>query len=253
QPLNFSGDEIYDATFSSSHLVIATTSKLSVYSLPQSDSDKSSKSKKKGKGKAKEKDNSVDAPELSRIKVLDISAIPGVPTGSTTTFRAARFHPVDESILYAVFNSTAPRAPKAKSAKRQAYIAKWKITTEHEEKKESSWVAQLEKLRKVGDTWVTCLDASPNGKLLALGQSDYSLCFLDTMSLAPLLTILKAHEFPVTTIRFNPTSRLLVSGSADCSLRIVSVPEHFGGQSWTVIMLVILALLVVLLAMVMQK
>jgi prolactin regulatory element-binding protein len=42
----------------------------------------------------------------------------------------------------------------------------------------------------------------------------------------PLLTILKAHEFPPTTIRFNPTSDLLVSGSADNTIRIVSVPDN---------------------------
>ena len=46
----------------------------------------------------------------------------------------------------------------------------------------------------------------------------------------PLLTILKAHEFPPTTLRFNPTSTLLVSGSADNSVRIISVPAELGGQ-----------------------
>ena len=49
-------------------------------------------------------------------------------------------------------------------------------------------------------------------------------------SLQPLLTILKAHEFPPTTLRFSPTSNLLVSGSADNSVRVISVPAELGGQ-----------------------
>jgi WD40 repeat protein len=49
-------------------------------------------------------------------------------------------------------------------------------------------------------------------------------------SLQPLLTILKAHEFPPTTLRFSPTSNLLVSGSADNSVRVISVPADLGGQ-----------------------
>lgn len=42
----------------------------------------------------------------------------------------------------------------------------------------------------------------------------------------PVVTILKAHEFPPTTLRFNPTSNLLISGSADNTVRIVTVPEY---------------------------
>ena len=46
----------------------------------------------------------------------------------------------------------------------------------------------------------------------------------------PLLTILKAHEFPPTTLRFNPTSDLLVSGSPDNTVRIVTIPTSLGNQ-----------------------
>ena len=40
----------------------------------------------------------------------------------------------------------------------------------------------------------------------------------------PMLTILKAHDFPPTTLQFNPRSSLLVSGSADASVRVMVVP-----------------------------
>ena|ERR1700722_6994076 len=45
-----------------------------------------------------------------------------------------------------------------------------------------------------------------------------------------MVSILKAHEFPPTTLRFNPTSTLLVSGSVDNCLRIIAVPDSTGDQ-----------------------
>lgn len=40
---------------------------------------------------------------------------------------------------------------------------------------------------------------------------------------------MKAHEFPITTLRFNPSSRLLVSGGTDATIRIIAIPEKLGG------------------------
>lgn len=51
------------------------------------------------------------------------------------------------------------------------------------------------------------------------------------MWMQPVVTILRAHEFPATTIRFNPTSSLLVSGSADDSVRVVAIPDEHGSSS----------------------
>jgi len=53
---------------------------------------------------------------------------------------------------------------------------------------------------------------------------------MDIEFLQPLLTILKAHEFPPTTLRFNPTSNLLVSGSPDNTVRVVTIPISLGKQ-----------------------
>jgi len=80
---------------------------------------------------------------------------------------------------------------------------------------------------------------------------------------------LKAHEFPPTAVKFDPTTKLIVSGSADSTLRIVAIPEVVGGfcewtglgmwnladpirVAWTVITLVLMAMLVVIIAIVMQ-
>jgi prolactin regulatory element-binding protein len=78
---------------------------------------------------------------------------------------------------------------------------------------------------------------------------------------------LKAHDFPPTTLKFNPTGTLLVSGSADNTVRIVSVVEHAAGRlskclllvadsvniksckAWKFIVIVLLAILVAVLAL----
>jgi prolactin regulatory element-binding protein len=123
---------------------------------------------------------------------------------------------------------------------------------------------------------------------LVFGSSDYTIGLVDANTLSaslcltfrrlllkydhriqPLLSILKAHEFPPTTVCFDTTSTLVVSGSADSSVRIVSIPSDLRGACacllsillrdvkkestawWTVIMIVI-ALLVVLLALLAQ-
>nr|VWO99661.1 Putative 6-4 photolyase [Ganoderma boninense] len=94
---------------------------------------------------------------------------------------------------------------------------------------------------------------SRDGKLLAFGSSDLNVGVLDAQSLAPLLTILKAHEFPPTTLRFSPSSDTLVSGSADNTVRVVTIPTGLGATSWGSWLLFIVALLVVLFAILAQQ
>jgi prolactin regulatory element-binding protein len=104
---------IYDAAFSldNSHLVVATTNSLLVYSIPES-----------GKGKEKESSG------LSLVKTIPVPSFPGGATGS---FRAAKFHPTDSNVLYTVVNTSAPppNPKKSKAPVRRAFIYKWDPNT----------------------------------------------------------------------------------------------------------------------------
>jgi prolactin regulatory element-binding protein len=45
----------------------------------------------------------------------------------------------------------------------------------------------------------------------------------------PVFTILRGHEFPPTTLRFNTTGGFLLSGSADNTFRLIAVPTSGAG------------------------
>lgn len=246
RPILVSKGEIYDVTLSATHLILATSVNLLVYALPAT-----------LRSRGKEEDAIIDnlhtpidsLPDLQLVKILDVPTISSIPVGATVTFRASRLHPSDVNLFYSVINVTLPRAPKAKTAKKQAYILKWRVSAADD----VSFSAILEGSRKISEGSLTCFDVSPNGKLLAFGVSDYSLGILDANSLAPLLSILKAHEFPITALRFNPSSKLLVSGGVDSSIRIVAIPEKFGGLSWSVTILIMLAILGVIFAVMLSR
>ncbi|KAH0587327.1 hypothetical protein H2248_006127 [Termitomyces sp. 'cryptogamus'] len=234
-------NEIYDATFSGSTIVVVTTRDFRVYSLPSSPEVRQTPSSKKSKGKGKNTKSASHplSPKLELLQSVDVPTIPGV----VPAFRSARYHPTDSTILYTTVNTTSPRTKKAKTPQRQSFIYKWDTKT---------WT--VEKSRKVGDRALTCFDISPDGKFLGYGTSDLTVGLFDAGNLSPLVTILKAHDFPPTTIAFNPTSTLLITGSADASVRVVSVPTAIGsGPSWTITLLVLLAILVVLLAIPAQR
>ncbi|KAF9469044.1 WD40-repeat-containing domain protein [Collybia nuda] len=238
------GNEIYDTTFSRTTLVIATTLNLLVYALPLPPTASQTPSPTKGKGKGKgKKTTSVIQQSPLALKLLHTVEIPAsIGGGAEGTFRAARYHPSDGKFMYTVINTSSPRTRKTKTPSRQAFVCRWNT---------ESWT--VDKVRKVGDRGLTCFDVSEDGRFLGFGSSDLTIGLLDANTLSPLVTILKAHEFPPTTIAFNPTSSLLVSGSADNSVRVVSVPQSTGGSSWGVFVLIFLTLLVIILAVAAQK
>ncbi|KAJ7088610.1 quinon protein alcohol dehydrogenase-like superfamily [Mycena epipterygia] len=229
--------EIYDVTFSQNTLVVATTDNLLVYALPAGAAQpKGSPSKNKKKGKQK----ATVLPELELLRTVDP---PTALAGSTgTIFRAVRYHPQNSDILYTISNTVPARSRTKKVAPLQAFVCKWNTAT---------WA--LDKVRKVGDKGVTCFDVSPNGDLLAFGSSDFSIGLLDANTLAPLVTIPKARELSLTTLKFNPTSRLLVSGSACSSIRIIAVPDSIGKSSWGWMPIILITLIIALLAFVAQQ
>ncbi|GAA6064506.1 hypothetical protein JCM10212_001814 [Sporobolomyces blumeae] len=68
------------------------------------------------------------------------------------------------------------------------------------------------------------------------------------------MTILHAHDFPVTCLKFNPDGSSLVSGSADNSVRVITVPPvgQRGGDS-SRLYLVVSTLLILILAILIQQ
>ncbi|TFY75347.1 hypothetical protein EWM64_g8665 [Hericium alpestre] len=223
--------EIYDVAFQPETFVVATTINLLIYSLV------SCMTPEKSKGKGKDKQDPHIHLEVTRT--IDRPKLPGGETGGS--FRAARFNPVNPRIFYTIINTTPSRKRGAKSVPRQAYIVRWNAET---------W--KVERIRKVGEKGVTVFDVSPNGKWLAYGSSNYTIGLLDAFTLAPLLSVLKAHEFPPTTLRFNPTSSLLVSGSADNTVRIISIPPELGDSSWGTYYAVIITIFLILFAIALQ-
>ncbi|KAI0347447.1 WD40 repeat-like protein [Trametopsis cervina] len=230
-PIHLEKGEIYDATFSATTLVVATTVNLLVYTLPELDASTS----EKAAGKQKEK----SLVELELIKTVERPTLPGDDGGSS--FRSVRYHPQDPKILYTVINTVPPRNQR-KNAPRRAFICKWDT---------EKWA--VTRPRKVSDRGLTCFDVSADGKFIAFGSSDYTVGILDGKTLAPLLTILKAHEFPPTTLRFNPSASLLVSGSADNTVRLITVPDNLVAASWSSWIFVIVTLLVILFATIAQQ
>lgn len=119
------------------------------------------------------------------------------------------------------------------SSRSKSILTKWNTST---------W--QRIRNKTVASKPVTAFDVSSDGTLCAYGSSDLSLsvCDAETLSVSPLkrgargsnvltfvwqplLQILNAHEFPLTHVRFNPTGTVLLSTSADNSVRVVRIPD----------------------------
>ncbi|KAF7313674.1 WD-REPEATS-REGION domain-containing protein [Mycena chlorophos] len=246
-----SDTEIYDAAFSQTTLVVVTTASLLVYALPSTASKGSpAKSKKKGKEKScrGSRPGASSNHQGSRGHFQAVGQRFSCGSVSESLFIRSqrtnwyRFHPGNSDVLYTVSNTIPGRSKSRKPASRQAYVCVWNT---------SSWKA--DKVKKVADKSITCFVASPDGKYLAFGDSGCRIGMLDATSLSPVATILTAHEFPSTTLTFNPTSTLLVSGSADKVVRVVSVPAHVPKSSWTLILLILLTIIIALLAFAAQQ
>ncbi|KAK4688290.1 prolactin regulatory element-binding protein, partial [Tremellales sp. Uapishka_1] len=188
---------------------------------------------------------------------------------SPVVFRAARFSPTHTSppAIHAALNAT--KKPSKRGAPVKAFICTFGVVAaaskapitpgekdaigEKTGGKEPEEVGKWDVIvrREVAGKPITVLDVSENGKLLSYGCSDLSIGILDSKTLTPLLKILHSHSFPPTALKFNPSASLLVSASADNTIRVVMVPARFGGVSLPLVAF-LLAILAIIAAMVMR-
>ncbi|GAA5827751.1 hypothetical protein JCM11251_007655 [Rhodosporidiobolus azoricus] len=197
------------------------------------------------------------SPYLSRApEAVQVIERPVLKKEMKCVFRGAKFGRLSTSThLYTVVNAS-PLIPSSLSQKqRKAFIKKTPSKAFVSLWDAESWT--LVKTRTVCQKPVTVFEVSRDGRRLAYGASDLSVGILDAETLRPILTILHAHDFPVTTLQFNPTGTTLISGSADNSIRIIAVPAGGavgtgGGGSATTVWAVLVTLLVLLVAVAIQ-
>ncbi|SCZ94646.1 BZ3500_MvSof-1268-A1-R1_Chr12-3g04019 [Microbotryum saponariae] len=176
------------------------------------------------------------------LSALQVIERPIVAPHLSCTFRAAKFgRKLTKDHIYTIVNST----PKVRSRKpgkndKKSFVSVWDA---------KEW--KLKRTRTVSMKPITAFDISLDGTMLAYGSSDLSVGVLDAQTLRPIVTILSAHGFPVTSLQFSPSGHLVVSGSADNSVRIIRVPPRdkrgTEGRGWKmgfVWTLVVLALAV---------
>ncbi|QRV87939.1 hypothetical protein RhiJN_15957 [Ceratobasidium sp. AG-Ba] len=221
EPFALPSGELFDADFSlDGYLVVTSTTNLYVFA-PSSEPSKIS-------------------PSTAPLQLSLIQTLPTPSSRSNSSYRATRWSPTDSQTAWSVVNTTGGVAKD-----RRAWVIRWDVA---EDKK----VWKQAKMGKAATRPITVFDISQSGHLLAFGSSDLSVGILDAQTLAPLLTILRAHEFPPTALRFNPSGTLLASASADNTVRLVAVTNTFS-QSWVTTLVILLTLLTGLLAVLIQR
>ncbi|GAA6008366.1 hypothetical protein JCM11491_004450 [Sporobolomyces phaffii] len=243
----YEGEEIFDVDFNDKGdmLVGTSSTKLCVWSTSSTSPSTGNAEKDGERNEAGDRGTQED-----RLEPLQVIERPILKKELACTFRAAKFgRHTTASNLYTVVNSSPSPAAggsrkKARSGannkNKKSFVSLWDTR---------DW--KLNKTRTVGMKPITSFDVSEDGTLLAYGSSDLSIGILDAFTLRPIMTILKAHDFPSTTLKFNPAGTLLVSGSADNSLRVINVPppSDRGGESkmtvvWLTLLILLLAILV---------
>ncbi|MBW0467659.1 hypothetical protein O181_007374 [Austropuccinia psidii MF-1] len=164
------------------------------------------------------------------------------------TFRNARYgRGKNSQTLYTIVNylplsRMGPRQkPRWGVSDRKAVLISWNIEN-----------GSAIRTKAVSNKPVTAFDVSPNGDLLAFASSDLSVGILDASSLRSLLSILHAHEFPVTGICFSPDNKRVVSCSADKTVRVIEIREDITTSWSSTTHLLFIAFLLLFLAILFQ-
>ncbi|KDN39843.1 WD40 repeat-like protein [Tilletiaria anomala UBC 951] len=222
----FAATEIYDGSFAESGaaVVLASAAKLKVLStVPPG------------------KEGNEHGPT-----VLQTIQNPALGGNGTCAFRAARFGRGDASRnkLFTVVNASGDAGGRGKrsASARKSFVTAWNAET---------W--DLIETKHVSDKPVTSFDVSSDGTRLGFSSSDLSVGVLDSHNLRPLVRILSAHSFPATCIRFSPSGKYLVSGSADNTLRLVELNSVVTADGLSIPWTVLFTLFLLILAVYLQK
>ncbi|EGG05427.1 uncharacterized protein MELLADRAFT_88079 [Melampsora larici-populina 98AG31] len=148
----------------------------------------------------------------------------------STSFRSAKFGrgPTSENV-YTILNP--------QDRKKGAKVINWNWTD-----------GSLRKSRSISTRPVTAFDLSETGLLLGLSSSDLTVSIIDSLSLRPILSVLHAHEFPVTSLRFSMDSSRLISASADTTIRVIEIPERRSPWRSSASILLLMTILMVLIS-----
>jgi len=160
-------------------------------------------------------------------------------TEKNCTFRNAMYgRGMNSSMVYTILNHLPSRTSSGwgKDA-RKAQLISWKLGS-----------GERERCKLISSKPVTCFDVSASGRLVAFSSSDLSIGILDGASLRSLLSILHAHEFPVTSLKFSPDDSRVVSCSADMTMRVIELDGSILDGSWQSYLFVLGCVLVVVVA-----
>ncbi|KAH9460742.1 hypothetical protein Pst134EB_008900 [Puccinia striiformis f. sp. tritici] len=169
----------------------------------------------------------ISDPELLRAFVPPPLGASGSET--TCSFRNVKYgRGSNASTIYTIVNHVPSKSKSnkksvfwPKSDPRKAILIAWNLST-----------GQQIRSKTISHKPVTSLDISPlTGRYIAFSSSDLSIGILDGTSLRSLLSILHAHEFPVTAIKFSPDEKRVVSCSADMSIRVIELDHSIQDRS----------------------
>ncbi|CED85158.1 Prolactin regulatory element-binding protein/Protein transport protein SEC12p [Phaffia rhodozyma] len=238
--------DVYDLDFSDdgSRLAVTTSTTVHVYSLST------------GQGQP--------SGSISKPKEIEAISRDAIKIEAKSTFRGGKFgRGPTSSKFFALLNAP---IQKKKGDPRRAFICTFDASTEAtsrtaegekkeekvpvEEDSKETW--KVGKARVLAGKPITVCDVSTSGTMLAYGCSDLSVGIVDTSNSAPLLRILRAHALPPTVLRFNPSGNLICSGSADNTVRVITVPETFDATYGTPVAILFAVLFLVFLAVLYQ-
>lgn len=160
-------------------------------------------------------------------------------SGQKMAFRFARFGSIGDKqdVLYTVMNTVGGKE------KRQAYIAIWDT---------ENWARVMTRPASRSSA-ITTLAVSHDRKLLAFATASLQMVVCDAQTLQVLGRIPHSHSFAITALAFDQTGRYLISGSADETCQVLTIPDQWPTaldtvlEHWQLVLTVLAAVVAILI------